>query len=182
MADKKKSAGSKATASRTAKASKAAKAAPRLKKAKGAQLTGNGRAPRLDEKLVRAIEKRVRKLEGKLTEASKIERKRLRALESARQRRQMIEAALDQLTTPLVAPAAPPAQSPSEAPAEKTDASPAAASVGAAVERGEDPEAANGTHRRYLNGPNQNGYVHAPAAPRCRQAGTQARGLRLTLW
>jgi TolA-binding protein len=71
--------------------------AKRTKKARPAKPNKDVRSPRLDEKLARANDKRVRKLEGKLTEASRLERKQLRALESARRRRQLIEAALDEL-------------------------------------------------------------------------------------
>ncbi len=57
----------------------------------------NGQAPKLDKKIGRVIEKRIKKLRSELTEAARTERKRLRALERARNRRQLIEAALDEL-------------------------------------------------------------------------------------
>jgi hypothetical protein len=97
MADKKKSS--------TSKASKAsAKDVARARKVRPGKASADGKSPNLDKKLARVIGKRVRKLEGKLTQASKLERKRLRALESARRRRQLIEAALDELRKPTAKP------------------------------------------------------------------------------
>jgi hypothetical protein len=64
---------------------------------RGGSAARDGRAPKLDKKLGKVIDKRVRKLESRLSEAERLERKRVRALERARIRRQTIEAALDEL-------------------------------------------------------------------------------------
>jgi translation initiation factor IF-2 len=82
-----------------AKTSKAAKASDPAAGKRPAASDGqrDGRAPRLDQKAARVLARQIRKLEKRLAQASQIERKRLRALERARNRRQLIEAALDEL-------------------------------------------------------------------------------------
>jgi hypothetical protein len=65
----------------------------------GATAAVDGRTPKLDTKVARLVAKRVKKLEQQLAEANRLERKRLRALDRAHRRRQLIEAALDELRT-----------------------------------------------------------------------------------
>jgi hypothetical protein len=54
-------------------------------------------APKLDDKIARFMGKRRRKLEDRLAEAARMERKRTRQLERARARRELIESALREL-------------------------------------------------------------------------------------
>jgi hypothetical protein len=79
---------------------------------KGATAAADGRAPNVDNKLARLVAKRVKKLERQLTDAARVERKRLRSLDRAHRRRQLIEAALDELR---VGTAPAPALTPAEA-------------------------------------------------------------------
>jgi len=82
----------KKKASRADKGRNAGRAAARNPRA-----AADGHAPKLDEKLARGVNKRIHKLQDSLSKAAKLERKRVRALERARNRRQLIEAALDEL-------------------------------------------------------------------------------------
>lgn len=56
-----------------------------------------GRSKAKDKKLASGLRKQMRRLERQLAEAARLERKRVRKLERAHYRRQMVEAALDEL-------------------------------------------------------------------------------------
>jgi hypothetical protein len=73
-------------------------------KGKGAM---NGHKPKLDAKLAKLVAKRTKKLRQQLAEATRLERKRVRALDKAHRRRQLIEAALSELQSGKPMPALP---------------------------------------------------------------------------
>lgn len=74
------------------------------KKGKDAHAAGghahrlDGRAPKLDAKLAKVVAKRVKKLRGQLADATRREHKKVRALDKAHRRRQLIQSALDELS------------------------------------------------------------------------------------
>ena len=79
-------------------------AVPRDTKTKGKSAT-NGHKPKLDAKLAKLVEKRTKKLRQQLVDATRLERKRVRALDKAHRRRQLIEAALGELESGKPMPA-----------------------------------------------------------------------------
>jgi hypothetical protein len=68
-------------------------------------------------KLARVVARRIEKLERLLVEAARVERKRVRALDRAHRRRQLIQAALDEMRTEGAASELPAPVSPEVAPA-----------------------------------------------------------------
>ncbi len=86
----------------------------------------NGQGPRLDAKLAKVVAKRVKKLRVQLAAATRREGKRIRALDKAHRRRQLIEAAIDELSmdvpgkAPVRARVAPPASAAPTAPASES--------------------------------------------------------------
>jgi hypothetical protein len=109
---------------RDAKDKRGSKKVDRPKRATA--VAGDGRGPALDKKLASLAAKRVKKLERQLTEAARVERKRIRALDRAHRRRQLIEAALDELRTSSSSRAAATDEGASAAPAEPKPAAPIA--------------------------------------------------------
>ena len=83
--------------------SKAKPAAPKAGKSSAA---ADGRTPKLDKKLIRSMEKRLKKLGGQLEAATRRERECVRALDKAHRRRQVIESAIDEIRSSTVVPAA----------------------------------------------------------------------------
>jgi hypothetical protein len=69
----------------------------------------SGKSVSAEEKVARTVRKNLRKLEAELAAATRQESKRLRKLERARNRRQLIQAALDELRKAAPAAAAKPA-------------------------------------------------------------------------
>ena len=66
--------------------------------AKAPKRASNGQRPKLDAKLSRLVARRLKKLHDQLREATRQERKRVQALDKAHRRRQLIEAAIDELS------------------------------------------------------------------------------------
>ena len=83
--------------------SKAKPAAPKAGKSSAA---ADGRTPKLDKKLIRSMEKRLKKLGGQLEAATRRERECVRALDKAHRRRQVIDSAIDEIRSSTVVPAA----------------------------------------------------------------------------
>ncbi len=81
----------------------------------------DGRGTRLDAKLAKVVAKRMKKLRVELAEATRREGKKVRALDKAHRRRQLIQAAIDELSMDVVPPSAPTAS-----PAPGTPAAPTA--------------------------------------------------------
>ena len=104
-------------------------------KAKG-KSAANGHKPKLDAKLAKLVEKRTKKLRQQLAEATRLERKRVRALDKAHRRRQLIEAALGELESGKPMPALPEISEPvSTEPVPVMEAAPAKAPVAAVTKR-----------------------------------------------
>lgn len=119
-----------------------------------------GRSKAKDKKLASGLRKQMRRLERQLAEAARLERKRVRKLERAHYRRQMVEAALDELR----------AATPGKA---------ATSEAGGAVVVTVTPKATAGAGAtRPEPAPTKPAAARAPAAPRTRAARPAAKPAR----
>ncbi len=70
----------------------------------------DGQAPKLDARLAKVVAKRVKKLRVQLADATRREQKKVRALDKAHRRRQLIQSALDELSMEAAPAAGRPSQ------------------------------------------------------------------------
>jgi hypothetical protein len=118
---------------RSKKSGKSREKASNPPKAPATRAAKDARAPKTTGKVKPGVRKQLRRLEGELNDAARLERKRLRKLERARNRRQLIEASLDAVRG-LVPQAPAPKPAPAKAvPAAKEAAKPAPAARATAV-------------------------------------------------
>jgi hypothetical protein len=109
-------------AKRNSKSSAKAKQEPKASSpASMTPAAGGGPASKAEQKMPRGLRKQLRRLERDLSEAARLESKRVRKLERARHRRQMIEAVLGELRPqkPAVSHIAPKPAAAASAPAAK---------------------------------------------------------------